>query len=123
MFASRPGGWVCSGQNNKIDAIFWVENNRYNSNLFKKKKNYTFKQFADRFFSEDIHGWRKDRIKKIKSFLMLYEDSETHKKSIIVTRDKIDQHAVDCIRKYYGFLADEYCEYDESKKLNIFNFE
>jgi len=70
MFASCPGKWFSSVKNNKIDAIFWVENNRYNSNLFKKKKNYTFKQFADGFFSEDTHGWRKDRIKKIKSFLM-----------------------------------------------------
>ena len=75
MFASRPGKWISSGQNNKIDAIIWADKNRYNSNLFKKKKNYTFKQFAEGFFSDDSHGWRKRQDKKNKVYSDAYYKS------------------------------------------------
>lgn len=72
MFASRPGKWISSGQDNYKDAVIWAENHLENPEGNIRNNHVTFKQFANGFFTKDPHGWRKRQIRKNKDFPDIY---------------------------------------------------
>lgn len=72
MFASRPGKWMSTGQDNERDAIRWAEDHRDNPDRRVRHNQKALKQFADGFFVKDPHKWRKRQEKKNKDFPDIY---------------------------------------------------
>ena len=72
MFASRPGKWISTGQDNVRDAVLWSEDHLDNPEGKTRYNCPTLKQFAEGFFSEDKHGWKKRQNKKNKEYASDY---------------------------------------------------
>jgi len=72
MFASKPGKWVSSGQDNYKDAVVWAENNKDGSYLSTNVKVPTLKEFADGFFVPGNELWMKRLSRKKKTFASDY---------------------------------------------------